>query len=136
MSLLSIVLLAVFAVGAAIGVYALAAPRKAPPEPVAVPVRPVAPLEVATGWTAEAGDEFAGLSESARCDMVFAVADLDDERSRGLLVHALEDPSDAVALAAGHALISSGRADEVRAYVSRTPAIRAQRMMETLALLD
>lgn len=136
MSLLSIVLLAVFAAGAAIGVYALAAPRKAPPEPVAVPAAPVAPLEIATGWTAEAGSEFAGLSESARCDMVFAVADLDDERSRGLLVHALEDPSDAVALAAGHALISSGRADEVKAYVSRTPADRAQRMMETLALLD
>ena len=137
MSLLSIVLLAVFLAGAAIGIYALAAPRKPAPEPQPVEaVRPVAPLPISTGWTTEAGEEFGNLSESARCDLVFAVADLDDERSRGLLVHALEDPSDTVALAAGHALIRSGRADEVKAYVARTPEARARRLMETLALLD
>jgi HEAT repeat protein len=135
MSLLFIILLALFAVGAAIGLYALLAPRKPSAEPVEAPQRSVAPLSVSTAWTAEAGEEFGNLSESARCDLVFAVADLNDERSRGLLVHALDDPSDTVALAAGHALLRSGRADEVKAYVSRHPGPRGEQLMETLALL-
>lgn len=138
MSTALIVVLAMLVLGAAIGAYALLAPRK-PVEvneaPAAQP-RTIEPVRNTSAWTSEAGDEFAGLSEAARCDMVFAVADLDDERSRGLLAHALEDPSETVALAAGHALIGSGRADEVKAYVASHPGARAQSLMETLALLE
>lgn len=132
-----IVVLAILALGAAIGAYAFLAPRK-PAEVNAAPAPPrtIEPVRDTSAWTSEAGEEFAGLSEAARCDMVFAVADLDDERSRGLLAHALEDPSETVALAAGHALIGSGRADEVKAYVASHPGTRAQTLMETLALLE
>jgi len=136
MTALFIFLLVVLVVGAAIGAYALLAPRKVETGPVAQPERVVEPLRVSDGWTSEAGEEFAGLSEAARCDMVFAVADLDDERSRGLLVHALDDPSETVALAAGHALMNAGRTEEVKAYVSRHPGTRAQTLVETLALLE
>jgi len=136
MSAALIVLIVVLVVGAAIGAYALLAPRKAETAPVHEPPRTVEPLRVSAGWTSEAGEEFAGLSEAARCDMVFAVADLDDERSRGLLVHALDDPSETVALAAAHALMNAGRAEEVKAYVSRHPGSRAQTLVETLALLE
>ena len=136
MTPLLIFLLVVLVVGAAIGAYALLAPRKVE-APAPVPEqRSVEPLRVSSAWTSEAGEEFGGLSEAARCDMVFAVADLEDERSRGLLVHALDDPSETVALAAGHALMNAGRADQVKAYAAQHPGTRAQTLMETLALLE
>lgn len=131
-----VILIVVLVVGAAIGAYAILAPRKAETAVAPLPERTVEPVRDTAAWTTEAGEEFAGLSEAARCDMVFAVADLDDERSRGLLTHALDDPSETVALAAGHALIGSGRADEVKAYVASHPGTRAQTMTETLALLE
>lgn len=132
MNAILIVLAVFFAVGVALGVYMLVAPRKA--APVEVPPVPAGGT-ADTGWTAAAGAEFAGLSESARCDLVFAVSDLNDERSREMLLHALDDPSDAVALAAAHALCSRGEESAVSEYASRHPGERAQRILDTIALL-
>ena len=98
--------------------------------------RPATQLTATTDWTSDAGDEFAGLSESARCDMIFAVAAFDDERSQKLLEHALDDPAEAVSLAAAHALVSSGRASVVQAFLAQHPGPRAERLASTLALLD
>jgi hypothetical protein len=119
--------------GALIGVYAMTAPRKTrntQPEP------PSAPLLATTDWTSEAGDEFAGLSESARCDLVFAVATLDDERSQQLLEHALQDPAEAVCLAAAHALATNGRRAVVERFLTQHPGERADRITQALVLLE
>jgi hypothetical protein len=129
-----VVLGAVFLVGAAIGLYAWLAPRREASQPP--PAEPIAPFEPNLSWTTEAGDEFAGLNESARCDLIFAVSDLNDERSARLLEHALDDPSDAVALAAAHALARRGASDTIAAYVQRRPGERADRIVSTLALLQ
>jgi hypothetical protein len=80
-------------------------------------------------------DEFAGLSESARCDLVFAVAALDGDRSHPILEHALGDPSEAVALAAAHALTSQRQTGTVQRYLARHPGERAQRIAQALDLL-
>jgi hypothetical protein len=119
--------------GALIGAYALLAPRRAERARVQ---RSGEPLRATTDWTNEAGDEFGGLSESARCDMVFAVAALDDDRSQRLLEHALNDPAEAVALAAAHVLISSGRQSVVHTFLAENPGRRADRIAQTLSLLD
>ncbi|MGA8532724.1 MAG: hypothetical protein WB615_01305 [Candidatus Tumulicola sp.] len=86
-------------------------------------------------WTDAAGREFAGLSASARCDLVFAVAALDDARSQDLLERALEDPSEPVALAAAHALARRGRHASVERYLTQHPGVRADRIAAMLALL-
>jgi len=130
---ITIVLLIVLVAGIALGAYAFLAPRRAEVQRVQ---RPVPDLHVNTDWTHEAGDEFAGLSESARCDLVFAVALLEDERSHKLLQHALADPAEAVALAAAHALASSGRRPIVEEYLAEHPGERADRIAGTLALLQ
>ena len=119
--------------GALIGLYAYVAPRRTAEVRAR---RQGAPLQATTAWTNEAGDEFSGLSESARCDMVFAVAALDDERSQNLLEHALSDPAEPVALAAAHVLISSGRANIVHAFLEKHPSERADRIGQALSLLD
>lgn len=133
----AVTLLVVLLIGVAIGAYALLAPRAHTPEPpAAAPPPPPEPLATGTGWTQEAGDEFAGLSESARCDLIFAVGDLDDEQSHRLLLHALDDPSDAVSLAAAHALVRRGSTDAVDAYARAHPGERAERIVTTLALME
>ena len=130
---MTIAVILIIVAGIAIGVYAWMAPRRA--ERVRVQ-RPEEPLKGTTDWTNEAGDEFAGLSESARCDLIFAVAALDDERSQHLLEHALNDPAEAVSLAAAHVLISSGRRNTVESFLSVNPGRRADRIAQTLSLLD
>jgi hypothetical protein len=130
---LVIVLLIVIAIAVCVGAYAWLSPeRKAIEEPE---LQPNEPWQPDAAWTAEAGEEFATLSEAARCDLVFAVADLHDERADGLLLHALDDPSEPVALAAAHVLERRGAADRVRAHVKRHPGARAERIEETLSLL-
>ena len=126
--MLTIVLLVVLAIGLALGAFALFAPRRAP---ISVPV----PVAADTGWAQSAGDEFAGLSDEARCEMIFAVAALDDDASRTLLERALDDRSEAVALAAAHALASDGRIEAVRAYAAAHPGDRSKRILETTSLL-
>lgn len=125
----------VFAAGLVLGVYAMRAPRAVPAQPSA-PAPPLESWQPTTAWTREAGEEFAGLSEAARCDLIFAVADLHDERSRQLLVHALDDPSDAVALAAAHALVRRGESYAVDEYAGHHPGERSERLARTLELLD
>lgn len=135
MTLVLAVLALTFVAGVILGAYALLAPRAAAPVK-AQPLPPLEPWSASTDWTTEAGDEFAGLSESARCDLIFAVADLDDRQSQRLLAHALDDPSDAVALAAAHALMRRGDAQTVESYAQRHPGERSERLARTLELLD
>jgi hypothetical protein len=91
------------------------------------------PQRDAAGWTRAAGEEFADLSEADRCDLVFAVAALDDPRSQRLLEHALDDPSEAVALAAARAMANRGRTPELERYLAR-PGERSRRIAATLRL--
>jgi hypothetical protein len=133
-NLLVVLLLAIVAVAVCVGAYAWLAPSREPDEDSVS--APAEVWEPDPAWTAEAGEEFATLSEAARCDLVFAVADLQDERAEGLLLHALDDPSDTVALAAAHVLEKRGAAERVRAHVKRHPGPRAKRIEETLALLQ
>jgi hypothetical protein len=129
----AIALVVILIGGALIGMYAMTAPRRTP-EPQPLP--PEEPLFATTDWTSEAGDEFAGLSESARCDLVFAVAALDDERSQQLLEHALNDPAEAVCLAAAHALATNGRRTAVERFLAEHPGERAERISQALMLLE
>lgn len=134
MTVIIVVLVLVFLTGAALGAYALLAPRAAVVE--TQPHAPSQPWTASTDWTTEAGAEFAGLSESARCDLIFAVADLEDERSHRLLAHALDDPSEAVALAAAHALARRGADNVLSEYAHNHPGERSERLARTLELLN
>ncbi len=133
MAVLTIVLAAVFIVGAAIGAYALFAPRREPAHREPTLVEELARDEA---WPSEVVEEFERLNEAARCEMIFAAASIDDERSRRLLEFALDDPAEAVALAAAHALATRGRGDLVAQYAQREPSERARRLVETLAFLE
>jgi HEAT repeat protein len=130
---ITIALLVAFIIGVVLGVYALLAPRRnAEREPVE---KPRADLHVETAWNAATAAEFSSLPEAARCDMIFAVSALDDERSARLLEHALDDPSETVALAAARGLKERGRPETVDAYLARHPGERAERIAHTLSLL-
>lgn len=133
MSALVTVLAVVLIAGIAIFAYAVAAPRLAQ---AARERRERETLQATTEWTHEAGDEFSHLSEAARCDLVFAVAALDDERSRQLLDHALSDPAEAVATAAAHALAGRGERERVQSFLRDHPGPRADRISATLTLLE
>jgi hypothetical protein len=132
-SLIAAAALLVLVAGLFIGLYAWLAPRRAAEARLA---REGPPLQATTAWTNEAGDEFTGLSEAARCDLIFAVAALGDERSQHLLEYALNDPAEAVSLAAAHALAGHGRRAAVDAYLTSHPGARADRIAQALALLD
>lgn len=119
------VLVAVVAIGTVAAILSKRAVRR----PIAVP-------EPGTGdWTDAAGHEFGGLSEPARCEMIFAIAALDDPRSLPLLERALADPSETVALAAARALAGRGGAAMVERYFAAHPGERAARIAGTLALM-
>ncbi len=133
--MITIAIAILFVLGIALGIYAVVAPRPSTNEPTLLDQVDLAPLLATSEWTNEAGREFAGLSESARCDLVFAVAALDDERSSNLLEVALQDPNEAVALAAAHALAGSGRAAAVERFLAQHPGDRAERIVSTLSLL-
>jgi hypothetical protein len=133
--LITLAVAALFLLGIALGVYAVVAPRPTHAEPTLLDQVDLKPLEATTNWTHEAGQEFSDLGESARCDLVFAVAALDDDRSSHLLEFALQDPNEAVALAAAHALAGSGRAATVERFLAQHPGARAERIVSTLSLL-
>ncbi len=133
MSAIAIAALLTLIAGIGLGLYAWLAPRRIV-EPKESAHRE--PLRATTDWTNEAGEEFAGLSEAARCDLVFAVAALDDERSQRLLEHALNDPTEAVSLAAAHALAGNGRRSVVDEFLARHPGTRADRIAQALTLFD
>jgi HEAT repeat protein len=79
---------------------------------------------------------FATLPEAERCDMIFAAEALEDEDSATLLRSALDDPSEAVALAAARALVGRGQAPAVDEYLERHPGDRSRRISQTLALIS
>lgn len=134
MTLFTEILIGLVAAGLVLLLYARIAPSK--PLPAPAPAREEPPVwTTSTGWTAQAGEEFAGLSEAARCDLIFAVADLQDERSRELLGHALDDPSEAVALAAAHALLRRGAGRVVSDYARAHEGARSRRLLDSLELL-
>jgi len=128
-----IALASIFAIGVALAVYALMAPRRKAERERLEAQR--APLQAQTEWTLAVGQEFSTLSESARCDMIFALTALEDERSERLLEHALDDPSEAVALAAARALVTRGQARLVDRHLTAHPGERAERIAHTLALI-
>lgn len=133
--LITVVIAVLFLVGIALGVYAVVAPRPMAAGPSLLDGVDAGPLAATTDWTNEAGTEFSGLGESARCDLVFAVAALGDDRSTHLLEFALQDPNEAVALAAAHALAGSGRSSTVERFLAQHPGERAERIVSTLSLL-
>jgi hypothetical protein len=109
------------AVAVAVGIYLLAkSRRRARKEPGADPTV----------------SEFSALPEPARCEMVFAAASLEDEGSVMLLRFALDDPSEAVTLAAARALVGRGLAQTVDEYLERHPGDRTERIARTLALIS
>jgi hypothetical protein len=127
------IVIAIVVVAAGVAAYAFFAPRRTA-QHVRTPERE--PVVAPTGWTNAAGAEFGELSESARCDLIFAVAALDDGPSQLLLEHALGDPSEAVATAAAHALATHGRTEVVERFLAGHPGERADRIAATLALLQ
>ncbi len=131
--MLALVIAFVIVVAAGVAAYAIFAPRRKA-EHVSTSER--ATLAAQMGWSSAAGDEFAGLSESARCDMIFAVGALDDDASQHLLEHALGDPAEAVATAAAHALVTHGRSAVVERFLAANPGERTDRIAATLALLQ
>ncbi|MHB8140672.1 MAG: hypothetical protein ACYDHD_05375 [Vulcanimicrobiaceae bacterium] len=134
MSALVLLLVGVIVLGGLVGAYAWLAPRR--PEPARRPAGRGDALDEPPAWDDEAANEFGALSESARCDLVFAVAMLDDARSQSLLEHALADPSEVVALAAARGLRSLGQDEALLAYAQAHPGVRAQRLLATLALME
>lgn len=122
-------LLVAFAVLAAVCVALAILPHVLPRrEPVVVP-KPAS-------WAQGAGEEFAELSEAARCDLIFAVAALDDEASSQLLERALDDSSESVALAAARALVNRGRAAIIEQYLAAHPGERTSSLRSLLEILD
>ena len=112
------VLVGLLAVGIAIGIYAMVAPRR----PVAVEAAKAAPD----------GPPAASQTEAERVDEVFALGALDGDESTRRLTAALDDPSETVALAAAHALAGSGRGAILAAYARANPGARSQHLVDTI----
>lgn len=127
------VIIALLVIGIALGAYAIFAPRRV------VHVVADAATEEADVASAHAFADppspLAGLSEAERCEVIFAMAALDDDESREHLRAALNDPSETVALAAAHALANGGHIVTVNAYAQQNPGPRSQKLLDTIALL-
>jgi hypothetical protein len=126
MATAGIALIAIVAAALIAAVVLLALRRRPPPESIEA-------KSDASDWAASAGAEFANLCDADRCDLVFAVAALEDAQSQRLLAEALDDPSEAVALAAARAMASRGRSAELERYLAR-PGERSRRIAATLEL--
>jgi HEAT repeat protein len=84
---------------------------------------------------ADVFDEFGNLSNAQRCDFIFAIAALDDPSSLRLLERALDDPCEAVALAAAHALTMAGSTTRLERFFAEHPGGRTDRIAASLELL-
>jgi hypothetical protein len=133
--MITILIAVLFLVGVVLGVYAVIAPRRAASEPTLLDRIEPKTVVVNADWSIDSGQTFSSLSEAGRCDLIFAVAPLGDERSKNLLVRALDDPSETVALAAAHALAGSGHVDILDSFLQEHPGDRAARISGTLSLL-
>jgi len=80
-------------------------------------------------------DKFGSLSNAERCDFIFAIAALDDPSSLRLLERALDDPCEAVALAAAHALTTAGSTTQLERFFAEHPGGRTDRIAASLELL-
>jgi len=128
------VALAALVAGALLAAYAFSPARKT--KPVAVsPVAAPAPAQEADADELEDREAFDALDEGARCDAAFAAAAHEDPASTRLLESALDDPVEAVALAAAHSLVASDRAEVLDRYVRSHPGTRSQRVADVTALL-
>lgn len=87
-------------------------------------------------WLAPVGEEFTTLSEAERCDLIFAVAALEDESSERLLAQALGDPSEGVALAAAHALARRGGLETLERHLTQCASERARSLRLLVEILD
>jgi hypothetical protein len=94
------------------------------------------PLPPEPSWTRAAGDEFDRLSAAERCDLVFAVAALEDDASRGLLLRALDDPAEAVALAAARSLAQRGEGAILDRYLAQRSDERTRALRLLVEILD
>lgn len=84
---------------------------------------------------ASLADDFGDLNEAERCDYVFALSALDDPANAERLRHAMDDPSDVVAIAAARSLVLAGRRAEVDALLARRGDPRSQRIASALELM-
>jgi len=136
-----LVILSLFIVGAIVLLLARFLPpseRAAERErPVASPPLDEVPARVAaeSAWGECEAAEFAMLPEAARCDLLFSIEERRDERSAALLAHALTDPSEVVATAAAHALITRGERESVERYLAEGDDERRRSMARTLSAL-
>jgi hypothetical protein len=133
--MITILIAVLFVAGILVGAYAIIAPRRAAGEPTLLDRIEPKPVVVNADWSIDSGQTFSSLSEAGRCALIFAVAPLGDERSKNLLVRALDDPSETVALAAAHALAASGCSDILDDFLQRHAGDRATRISRTLSLL-
>ena len=115
--------------------YILLVVRRRPPQPACGGVL-ARPNELSLAWIKNVGEDLGDLNEPARCDLIFAAAQLDDERSHRLLINALADPSSTVSLAAAHALARSGHIQDVKKYAASTEGQRSKELLELLTLMN
>lgn len=87
-------------------------------------------------WLAPIGEDFTALSEAERCDLIFAVAALEDDSSEALLARALGDPSEGVAFAAAHALVRRGGPETLERHLAECASERAASLRLLVEILD
>ena len=113
------VAIALLVAGVALAAYAFVRSRNAEAESPAVPVVAAEPA----------------LSESQRVDAVFAAGTLESETARAYLIAALDDPSEAVALAAASTFAGSGALPAVESWLRSHPGERSARLADAIATL-
>ncbi len=136
------VVVALFVIGALVIVLARFLPRSERVER-AERVAPLPPSEqtpplssvVEPLWGEREEAEFAQLPEASRCDLLFSIEERSDDRSAALLAYALTDPSEVVATAAAHALITRGQRETAERYLATCDDERKRSMARTLRAL-
>jgi hypothetical protein len=92
------------------------------------------PKQEAVSQVDTVDDEFGPLSESERCDLIFAYAVLGDAHSLDVIEHSLDDPSESVAIAAARALARRGQNEVLARYFAARPGDRSRRIAAALEL--
>jgi len=90
----------------------------------------------AATWVTPVGEDFGTLSEAERCDLIFAIAALEDDTSEALLARALGDASEGVALAAAHALARRGGVETLERHLTHCASERARSLRLLVEILD
>lgn len=95
---------------------------------------PQLPQQEAVSRVDTVEDEFGPLSEGERCDLIFAYAVLGDAHSLDVIEHALDDPSESVAIAAARALARRGQNEVLARYFGARHSDRSRRIAAALEL--